>query len=129
MPQESLTGIKTRTFAGDHGVESLAEMAIRDLLGDHPDRLDTIDFLMMTSTSPGILLPATSSIVGGRLFREKTVPCVDIGGSCSGSLVALSAGSSLLCSGSVQNLLIVSAEKKTAQLCPTHGPETAGIFG
>ncbi|WP_077397871.1 3-oxoacyl-ACP synthase III family protein [Leptospirillum ferriphilum] len=129
MPQESLTGIKTRTVAEEHGVENLAEMAVRDLFSDHSDRLDTVEFLMMTSTSPGILLPATASIVGGRLFREKTVPCVDIGGSCSGSLVALSAGSALLCTGSVRNLLVVSAEKKTAQLCPTHGPETAGIFG
>lgn len=71
MPQESLTGIKTRTVAEEHGVENLAEMAVRDLFSDHADRLDTVDFLMMTSTSPGILLPATASIVGGRLFREK----------------------------------------------------------
>ena len=129
MPEESLTGIRTRTFAGDLGVESLAEMAVQDLFTEHPDRLKTIDFLMLTSTSPGFPLPATAPVVGGRIFRGRSVPSLDIGGSCSGSLVALSAGSSLLCSGSFRNLLVVCAEKKTAQLCPTHGPETARIFG
>lgn len=129
LPEEKLTGIRTRTFAGELGTESLAEMAVRDLFAERADRLDTVDFLMLTSTSSDILLPATATVVGGRIFSGRAVPSMDIGGSCSGSLVALAVGSSLLCSGSFRNILVVSAEKKSAQLCPTHGPETAMLFG
>lgn len=129
LAAEELTGIRTRTFAGELPVESLAEMAVRDLFSRHSDRLETVDFLMLTSTSPGIPLPATASVIGGRIFGKRTVPSMDIGGSCSGSMVALSAGSALLCSKAFRNILVVSSEKKSAQLCPVHAPETAMLFG
>jgi 3-oxoacyl-[acyl-carrier-protein] synthase-3 len=126
---ESLTGIRTRSFAQDLEPEDLALRAVRDLFGKCPGRLKTVDFLLLTSTSPGTRVPSTASLVAGKLFENPSVPSLDIGGSCSGSIVALSVGAALISSGDFRNVLIVSTEKKTAQLCPRHGPETALLFG
>ena len=130
-PEElyGLTGILTRSRAGSLGVDDLAERACRDLFRSDPGLPDAVDFLLVTTTTPVFPMPSTAALVAGRLFRDRTVPALDVGGSCSGFLVALQTATALIGSGAYRTILIVSAEKKSSQLCPVHGPETAPLFG
>ncbi|MHB1286569.1 MAG: ketoacyl-ACP synthase III [Leptospirales bacterium] len=124
-----LTGIRTRTRAGSLETEDLAERACRDLFRSAPDLSDSVDFLLVSTTTPAFLMPSTAALIAYRLFGHRAVPALDVGGSCSGFLVALQTAAALIGSGGYRNVLIVSAEKKSTQLCPLHGPETAPLFG
>lgn len=124
-----LTGIVTRSHAGILEADELAERAVRDLFQSDTTFPDSIDFLLVTTTTPVLTMPSTATLVARRLFGNRTVPALDVGGSCSGFLVALQTASALIGTGDFKNILIIATEKKSGQLCPTHAPETALLFG
>ncbi|MHB8422886.1 MAG: 3-oxoacyl-ACP synthase III family protein [Leptospirales bacterium] len=130
-PEEiyELTGIVTRSRAGGLEADELAERAARDLLRADGTFLDSIDFLLVTTTTPVLTMPSTAALVAGRLFGNRPVPALDVGGSCSGFLVALQTATALIGAGDYRNILIIATEKKSAQICPIHAPETAPLFG
>ncbi len=126
---EALTGILTRSRAGEKDPGSMAESAFRDLAGSDPDISGEIDFLLVNSTTPILLMPSTAALLAGSLFGDRKVPALDVGGSCTGFLVALKTAAALIGSGGFHRILIVSLEKKSVQLCPEHAPETELLFG
>lgn len=126
---EALTGILTRSRAGAKDPAEMADSAVRDLAGGSTDALDGIDFLLVHTTTPILAMPSTAAILAGSLFGGRPVPAVDVGGSCAGFLVALKTAAALIGTGGFRKILVVSLEKKSVQLCPTHGPETEPLFG
>ncbi|BAM05767.1 ketoacyl-ACP synthase III [Leptospirillum ferrooxidans] len=127
---EELTGIRTRSrWMGDP--IDLAMGAIVDLSKKAgPELLSRIDLIIVSASAPVLPLPQTAALISqglGALGRG--VPVFDLQASCSGYIYALTVAHSMIHSGGYGNILIVTLEKKSRQLCPIHGPETAILFG
>lgn len=127
---EELTGIHTRSrWIGDP-VE-LAMGAIVDLARTtHQHIMSSIDLIIVSSSTPVLPLPQTAALISAELGPiGRGVPAFDLQASCSGYLYGLTVAQSMIHSGGHQNVLLVTLEKKSLQLCPIHGPETAILFG
>ena len=127
---EELTGIKTRSrWMGDP--IDLAMGAIVDLAKKTGQELfSAIDLIIVSSSTPALPLPQTAALISSELGSPgRGVPAFDLHASCSGYIYALTVARSMIHSGGYQNILLVTLEQKSPQLCPVHGPETAILFG
>lgn len=127
---EELTGIHTRSrWTGDP--IDLAMGAIVDLAKKTgKELLSAIDLIIVASSTPALPLPQTAALISSGLGPlGRGVPAFDLHASCSGYIYALTVARSMIHSGGYGNILLVTLEKKSPQLCPIHGPETAILFG
>ncbi len=105
------TGIKERRIL-DEGLATsdMAVEAIKNLAVTYSIDLATIDCLMVATSTPDMLMPATANIIAGKLGIEN-IWAFDINAACSGFLYALNMGSSLVESGRYKRVLVVGADK------------------
>ncbi len=125
-----LTGIQTRSrWMGDP--IDLAMGAIVDLAKKTGQEiLSKIDLIIVSSSTPVLPLPQTAALISEGLGAiGRGVPVFDLQASCSGYIYALTVARSMIHSGGYGNVLLVTLEQKSLQLCPIHGPETAILFG
>lgn len=122
----SRTGIMERHVAGsDYSTSDLAVQAGQRALDSAG--LHSVDYVIVATTTPDRLCPATAPEVSTRLGMKDT-PAFDVSAVCSGFLYALQIGRSLIKSGAAQTALVIGAETFTTLLDPDDR-NTRPIFG
>jgi 2-oxoisovalerate dehydrogenase E1 component len=129
---ERRTGIEQRHWIdADESAVSLAVKACRDLFERERIRLEDIDALICSTTSPDRVSPSMACHIASRLGRERKdvyVQAYDINAACSGYLYALQNAYDLLQSRPTGKVLVVTAEVLSPLVDPAD-PDTAILFG
>jgi 3-oxoacyl-[acyl-carrier-protein] synthase-3 len=99
------TGIKERRIGGS--ARTLGAKAGQRALDDAGLKASDIDFLLLATTSPDRMLPATSCLIADDLGM--TCPAMDLNAACSGFMYAVRAAQGLLETGN-KRILVIGAE-------------------
>lgn len=104
------TGIQARHFV-DEGVFSsdLATEAARRALDAAGLLPESIDLIIVATTTPDMVFPSTATIVQHKLGVHGC-PAFDVQAVCSGFIYALAVADSMIRSGSVRKALVIGAE-------------------
>uniref|UniRef100_A0AAU2JPA2 Beta-ketoacyl-[acyl-carrier-protein] synthase III n=1 Tax=Streptomyces sp. NBC_00049 TaxID=2903617 RepID=A0AAU2JPA2_9ACTN len=89
--------------------------------------VDTVDLVVVATTTPDRPCPATGPTVASRLGLAG-VPAFDVAAVCSGFVYGLQVGSAAVIAGFAERVLVIGAETFTTLLDP-HDRTTAAIFG
>ncbi|WP_433527939.1 beta-ketoacyl-ACP synthase III [Micromonospora sp. CA-263727] len=120
------TGIRQRHVVDPEQCTSgLAVAAGREALDSAG--LDIVDYVVVATTTPDRLCPATGPTVAARLGLG-TVPAFDISAVCSGFLYGLQSGRALIGAGLAETVLLIGAESFTSLVDPADRG-TRPIFG
>ena len=108
------TGIKERRIL-DEGLATsdMAVRAIEDLIKTYNKDIKQVDALIVATSTPDMLMPATANIICEKLGIEN-VWAFDMNAACSGFLYALDMGASIVESGRYKNVLVIGADKISA---------------
>ncbi len=124
------TGIKGRHFADIQETNSdLAVNAIGNAIADSGLNIDDIDGLVLATSSPDFIQPATASVVHGKLGFKKDAFAFDVMSVCSGFVYALCVGASLLKANSSWNHLVIAASEAYSKLISFDDPKSCVLFG
>ncbi len=106
----SRTGIQERRIAEPGLTTSeLATQAAKEALDDAGLDPKDLDLLIVATTTPDMLFPATSCLVQQRIGATSAV-CFDLSAACSGSVFAMITAQQYLLTGRYRNALVVGAE-------------------
>jgi 3-oxoacyl-[acyl-carrier-protein] synthase III len=117
------TGIKERRFGGSSG--SLALEAGQRALASAGADASTVDLLLLATTTPDQIMPATASSVQGALGTGGGA--VDMNAACAGFVYALVAGAGMAAIGSAR-VLVVGADVMS-RITDQDDRATAVLFG
>lgn len=122
-------GIKERRILKEEGLGSsyLARKAAKQLMHKTGVDPDTIDALILSTTTPDYVFPSTASIVLGKLGL-KNAHAYDISCACCGFLYAMDTASALIQSGRYKKIMVISAEKMSSVTDYTDR-QTCVLFG
>ena len=122
-------GIKERRILVEEGLGTsyMARKAAKDLLMKTDCDPDTIDALIVTTTTPDYKFPSTASIVLGKLGLKNAF-ALDISAACCGFLYSLDIVSSLIKSGRCQKVIVIGADKMSSMVDYTDR-QTCVLFG
>ncbi len=122
-------GIKERRILQEEGLGSsyLARKAAKQLMHKTGVDPDTIDALILSTTTPDYVFPSTASIVLGKLGL-KNAHAFDISCACCGFLYAMDTASALIQSGRYKKIMVISAEKMSSVTDYTDR-QTCVLFG
>ncbi len=105
------TGIRERRMAGDGELTSdLAAAAARNALEAAGVDAQSIDLLIVATTTPDLVFPSTACIVQAKLGIGNRSPAFDIQAVCSGFVYALSVADQFIRGGTVKRALVIGAE-------------------
>ncbi len=122
------TGIRTRHWATEDEPPSvLAEHAARRAFEAAGLQPSSIDAILVSTTSPDMVLPSTACHLQRSLGAEG-VAAFDLAASCSGFLYGLSMADSMIRAGLLRRCLVVATEVKSRFL-DLHDAATAILFG
>lgn len=123
-----VTGIRTRRWVvpGEE-CSMLAEGAARKALESSGLPAENLDAIIVSTTSPDTIFPATGCALQRRLGIG-TIPAFDISASCSGFLYGLSMADSFIRSEQYSCILVVAAEVKSRYLDSRDG-DSRMLFG
>ena len=114
------TGIKARHIAApDECASDLAVKAAQKLFATNDIDPASIDFLLLCTQTPDYPLPTTACLLQERLGLRTTIGAVDFNLGCSGFVYGLSLADGLIRSGSVQRVLLITAETYSKYIHPT----------
>ena len=99
------TGIRQRYIGGT--ARSLGATAGRNAMADAGVEPEDIDFLLLATTSPDRMAPATSALIADDLGL--TCPAMDVNAACSGFMYAVRTAQGLLETGN-KRILVIGAE-------------------
>lgn len=122
-------GIKERRILKEEGLGSsyLARKAAKQLLQKTGVDPDTVDALILSTTTPDYAFPSTASIVLGKLGLHNA-HAFDISCACCGFLYAMDTASAMIQSGRYKRIIVVSAEKMSSIVDYTDR-QTCVLFG
>ena len=104
------TGIRARHFAGEGVTASdLALPAAQAALAAAGRRADEIDLVVVATSTPDMIFPATAAILQAKLGIVGC-PAFDLQAVCSGFVYALTVADSMIRTGSATRALVVGAE-------------------
>jgi 3-oxoacyl-[acyl-carrier-protein] synthase III len=122
------TGIAKRHVAAEGQVTSdLALEASRAALQQAQLSPQDVDLIILATTTPDHTFPATATRLQGKL-GNRGAAAFDVGGVCSGFIVAFSTAYAYLCQGMAQTALVVGAETM-GRLLDWEDRRTAVLFG
>lgn len=105
------TGIKSRHVAAENELTSdLAVAALSDALKRYDIPSDSLDAIIVATTTPDQIFPSTASIVHGKMGLKDTCFSFDIAAVCSGFIYALSIADSMIKSGAAKRIAVIGAE-------------------
>lgn len=106
------TGISERRLAAEGALTSdLALKASEQALAHAGVAADTLDFILVATTTPDLVFPSTATILQRKLgANRRQMPAMDIQAVCAGFIYALALADSLIGSGAAQRVLVVGAE-------------------
>lgn len=122
-------GIKERRILKEEGLGTsyLARKAAKQLLQKTGVDPDSIDALLLSTTTPDYPFPSTASIVLGKLGL-KNAHAFDMSCACCGFLYAMDTASAMIQSGRYKRIMVVSAEKMSSIVDYTDR-QTCVLFG
>ncbi len=125
---ERRTGIRTRRWAAEHEASSdLAEQAARQACEAAGVSPESVEAIVLSTTSPDMAFPSTACLLQQRL-RAPRAAAFDVAASCSGFLYGLSMADAFIQTGQYRRCLVVATEVKSRFLDPAD-PATAILFG
>ncbi len=107
----SRTGIKKRHIADDSNRTSdIASIALRNaMLTAQIDSADTLDGIIVATTTPDLIFPATANRVQ-QLINMKHGFSFDLQAVCSGFLYALNVAASMIITGQANTIAVIGAD-------------------
>ena len=102
------TGIKERRIVTDQNTCDLALEASLKALSMAELQPEDIDLIILSTTTPDKIFPATSTILQNRLGA--TCPAFDLQAVCAGFVFALTTAQQYIENGSAKNILVVGSE-------------------
>ena len=102
------TGIKERRIVTDENTCDLALEASVNALSMAEMRPQDIDLIILSTTTPDKIFPATATMLQDRL--EASCPAFDLQAVCAGFVFALSTAQQYIENGSAKNILVVGSE-------------------
>ena len=108
-------GIKERRILTEEGLGTsyLARKAAKQLIQKTGVDPDTIDALIVTTTTPDYKFPSTASIVLGKLGLKNAF-AFDFSGACCGFLYTLDVAASMIQSGRYKKIIVIGADKMSS---------------
>ena len=108
-------GIKERRILTEEGLGTsyLARKAAKQLIQKTGVDPDTIDALIVTTTTPDYKFPSTASIVLGKLGLKNAF-AFDFSAACCGFLYTLDVAASMIQSGRYKKIIVVGADKMSS---------------
>lgn len=122
-------GIKERRILKEEGLGSsyMGRKAAKQLLQKTGVDPDTIDAIIVSTSTPDYAFPSTSSIILGKLGL-KNAHAFDMSCACCGFLYALDTASTMIESGRYKRIIVVSAEKMSS-ITDYTDRQTCVLFG
>ena len=122
-------GIKERHILTEEGLGTsyLARKAAKQLIQKTGVDPDTIDALIVTTTTPDYKFPSTASIVLGKLGLKNAF-AFDFSAACCGFLYTLDVAASMIQSGRYKKIIVIGADKMSSLVDYTDRA-TGGLFG
>lgn len=122
-------GIKERRILKDEGLGTsyLVRKAAKQLIQKTGVDPDTIDALIVATTTPDYKFPSTASIVLGKLGLKNAF-AFDFEAACCGFMYALSTASSMIESGRCKKIIVIGADKMSS-LVDYQDRQTCVLFG
>ena len=122
-------GIKERRILTEEGLGTsyMARKAARQLLDKTGADPDTIDALIVTTTTPDYKFPSTASVVLGKLGLKNAF-AFDLEAACCGFLYSLDLASSMIQSGRYKKIVAIGADKMSSIVDYTDR-QTCVLFG
>lgn len=122
-------GIKERHILTEEGLGTsyMARKAARQLIEKTGVDPDTIDALIVTTTTPDYKFPSTASIVLGKLGLKNAF-AFDFEAACCGFLYTLDVASSMIQSGRYKKIIVIGADKMSSLVDYTDR-QTCVLFG
>lgn len=108
-------GIKERRILTEEGLGTsyLARKAAKQLIQKTGVDPDTIDALIVTTTTPDYKFPSTASIVLGKLGLKNAF-AFDFSATCCGFLYTLDVAASMIQSGRYKKIIVIGADKMSS---------------
>ena len=108
-------GIKERRILTEEGLRTsyLARKAAKQLIQKTGVDPDTIDALIVTTTTPDYKFPSTASIVLGKLGLKNAF-AFDFSAACCGFLYTLDVAASMIQSGRYKKIIVIGADKMSS---------------
>jgi len=123
-----VTGIKTRHWCDpDQTCSDLAEQAARGALAAAGESSESLDAIMVSTTSPDTIFPSTACYLQQKL-QARSVASFDLAASCTGFLYGLAMADAFIRSGQYRCCLVVAAEVKSRYLDASR-KASAMLFG
>lgn len=108
------TGIKERRIASKtESTSDLGVKAAKKALEDAGTDPDSIEMLILATTTPDYITPSTAALIQSKL-KLQNAAAVDALAACTGFIYALSIAKAYVESGMYRNVLVVAAEKMSA---------------
>ena len=132
----SRVGIKERRILNEEGLGTsyMARKAAKQLMQKTGVDPDTIDALIVATSSADYKFPSTASIVLGKLGLKNAF-AFDYWGACCGFLFALDVAASMIQSGRYKKIIVIGADKMSSmvdymdrQTCPLFGDGAAAVL-
>lgn len=122
-------GIKERRILTEEGLGTsyLARKAAKELLRKTGAAPDSIDALIVCTTTPDYKFPSTASIVLGKLGLKNAF-AFDLEAACCGFLYALDVASTMIQSGRYKKIIVIGADKMSSLIDYTDR-QTCVLFG
>ena len=108
-------GIKERHILTEEGLGTsyLARKAAKQLIQKTREDPDTIEALIVTTTTPDYKFPSTASIVLGKLGLKNAF-AFDFSAACCGFLYTLDVAASMIQSGRYKKIIVIGADKMSS---------------
>ena len=122
-------GIKERHILTEEGLGTsyMARKAAKQLLQKTGVDPDTIDALIVTTTTPDYKFPSTASIVLGKLGLKNAF-AFDFEAACCGFLYSLDVAATMIESGRYKKIIVIGADKMSS-LVDYQDRATCVLFG
>ena len=129
-------GIKERRILTEEGLGTsyMARKAAKQLMQKTGADPDTIDAIVVATSTADYKFPSTASIVLGKLGLKNAF-AFDFWGACCGFLYALDVAASMVKSGRCKKMIVIGADKmssivdyKDRQTCPLFGDGAAAVL-
>lgn len=122
-------GIKERHILTEEGLGTsyMARKAAKQLIQKTSVDPDSIDALIVTTTTPDYKFPSTASIVLGKLGLKNAL-AFDLEAACCGFLYSLDVAASMIQSGRYKKIIVIGADKMSSLVDYTDR-QTCVLFG
>jgi 3-oxoacyl-[acyl-carrier-protein] synthase-3 len=122
------TGIKERRIAApDEHTSDMATKAALAAIEQAGIAGEEIDLILVATTTPDMLFPATACLVQTRIGATKAA-CLDISAACAGFLVAFEIAQQFITSHTYETVLVIGAEKLSS-ITNWNDRNTCVLFG